>query len=76
MELQNTNLEQIKINIIENLLKIDNYEVINELQFMLNNPNTKYSIEEYKKEILEAEEDIKNNRLISNDDLKMKFLYK
>lgn len=72
MELQNTNIEQMKINIIENLLKIDNYEVINELQFMLNTPYTPYSIEEYKKEILEAEEDIKNNRLISNDDLKVK----
>jgi len=66
---------KFKINIIENLLKIDNYEVINELQIILNNPYTPYSIEEYKNEIQEAENDIKNNKLISNEDLKVKFLY-
>ncbi len=62
----------MKINIIENLLKIDNYEVFNELQIIFNNHYTPYSIEEYKIEILEAEYDIKNNRLISNENLKAK----
>lgn len=74
MEMQNINLELKKINIIENLLKINNFEVINELQIILNNPYTPYTIEEYKNEILEAEEDIKNNRLFSNEDLKVKLL--
>lgn len=72
MEIKNINLEQKKINIIENILKIDNTELINELQFMLNNTSKQFTIEEYKNEILEAEDDIKNNRLISNEDLKVK----
>ncbi len=72
MEMKNINLEQKKINIIENILKIDNSELINELQFMLNNTSKQFTIEEYKNEILEAEDDIKNNRLISNEDLKVK----
>ena len=72
MEMKNINLEQKKINIIENILKIDNTELINELQFMLNNTSKQFTIEEYKNEILEAEDDIKNNRLISNEDLKVK----
>ncbi len=72
MEMKNINLEQKKINIIENILKIDNSEIINELQFMLNHTSKQFTIEEYKNEILEAEDDIKNNRLISNEDLKVK----
>lgn len=72
MEMKNITLEQKKINIIEKILNIDNFEIINELKYMLNNTSKQFTIEEYKNEILKAEDDIKNNRLISNEDLKVK----
>lgn len=72
MELQDINIEQKKIRIIENILQLDNLEIVNEIHYLLNNNIQKYTVEEYKKEIQEAEDDIKNNRLISNEELKVK----
>lgn len=74
------NIEAKKLSLIQEFLRIDNEKIINALEALL--LKSKYdhfedslkpmSIEQFNSEIDQSIDDEKNNRLISNDDLKQK----
>jgi len=74
------NIEAKKLSLIQEFLKIDNENIINALEALLHKSKYDYfeenikpmSLKQFNDEIDQAIEDEKNNRLISNNDLKQK----
>jgi len=74
------NIEAKKLSLIQEFLRIDNEKIINALENLLHKSKYEYfeenmksmSLERFNDEIDQALDDEKNNRLISNSDLKQK----
>lgn len=74
------NLEARKLSLIQEFLRIDNEDIINELENLLQKSKLEeyeqslhpMSLAQFNEEIDQAIEDDKNDRLISSDDLKLK----